>query len=118
MRVPLLDLREQFAGLKDEILKEIGEVCDSQMFILGKKVEKLENEISAYCGSKYSCGVTSGSDALIIALMIEGIGAGDEVLVPAMTFVATANVVQRLGDEAVEELILGFIDDKFATVVE
>ena len=97
MRVPLLDLKEQFAGLKDEILKEISDICDSQMFILGKKVEKLESEISQYCGSKYACGVTSGSDALIMALMIENIGAGDEVITTPFTFFATVGAIARVG---------------------
>ena len=69
MQVPLLDLKGQYQGMKEEILKEIAEVCDSQHFILGPKVEKLEAEAAAYCHSKYSVGVTSGSDALIIALM-------------------------------------------------
>lgn len=97
MRVPLLDLKEQFAGLRDEILKEVSDICDSQMFILGKKVEKLESEISQYCGSKYACGVTSGSDALIIALMIENIGPGDEVITTPFTFFATVGAIARVG---------------------
>jgi dTDP-4-amino-4,6-dideoxygalactose transaminase len=97
MQVPLLDLKGQFAGLREEILREITEVCDSQAFILGKKVEKLEQEINQYCGSKFSCGVSSGSDALIIALMVEGIGAGDEVITTPFTFFATVGAIARVG---------------------
>lgn len=71
MKVPLLDLCPQYNSLKDEILKEIAEVCDSQRFILGAKVEKLEEELKIYCQSAGCVGVTSGSDALLIALMVE-----------------------------------------------
>ena len=77
MQVPLLDLRDQYAPLRDEIMKEIAEICDSQRFILGDKVVKLEKELAEYCGAPHVCGVTSGSDALLIALMVENIGAGD-----------------------------------------
>lgn len=97
MQVPLLDLKGQFAGLRDEILREMTEVCDSQMFILGKKVETLEKEINQYCGTNYSCGVSSGSDALIIAMMVEGIGAGDEVITSPFTFFATVGAIARIG---------------------
>ena len=97
MKVPLLDLQGQYNNLKDEILKEIVEVCDSQRFILGPKVEKLEKEIAEYCQSNFSCGVTSGSDALIIALMVEGIGYGDEVITTPFTFFATVGAIVRVG---------------------
>jgi dTDP-4-amino-4,6-dideoxygalactose transaminase len=97
MQVPLLDLKEQYRGLKEEILKEISDICDSQYFILGDKVQKLEDEISEYCGSKYACGVTSGSDALIISLMVEKIGAGDEVITTPFTFFATVGAISRVG---------------------
>lgn len=86
MAVPLLDLKAQYASIKEEILKEISEISDSQYFILGPKVEKLEKEVAAYCASNFAVGVTSGSDALIIALMVEGIGPGDEVIIPPFTF--------------------------------
>ena len=97
MQVPLLDLKEQYRGLKEEILKEISDICDSQYFILGDKVQKLEDEISEYCGSKYACGVTSGSDALIISLMVEKIGFGDEVITTPFTFFATVGAISRVG---------------------
>ena len=101
MKVPLLDLQGQYNNLKDEILKEIVEVCDSQRFILGPKVEKLEKEIAEYCQSNFSCGVTSGSDALIIALMVEGIGYGDEVITTPFTFFATVGAIVRVGAKPV-----------------
>ncbi len=97
MQVPLLDLKPQYQSMKEEILAEIGAICDSQMFILGEKVQKLEAEIAQYCDCKYSCGVTSGSDALIIALMVEGIGPGDEVITTPFTFFATVGAICRVG---------------------
>lgn len=97
MQVPLLDLVEQYASLKDEFMKEIAEICDSQRFILGDKVTKLERELAEYCGVPHVCGVTSGSDALLIALMAEKIGYGDEVITSPFTFFATAGAVARVG---------------------
>ena len=78
MQVPLLDLRAQYSPLKAEILETVAELCDSQRFILGPKVEAFEQELAAYCQSGGAVGVTSGSDALIIALMVEGVKPGDE----------------------------------------
>lgn len=97
MQVPLLDLQAQYRPMKEEILKEISEICDSQRFILGPKVEKLEKEVAAYCHSNYCVGVTSGSDALIIALMVENIKAGDEVITTPFTFFATVGAIARVG---------------------
>jgi len=71
MQVPLLDLRAQYAPLKEEILAAVAEICDSQRFILGDKVETLEKELADYCRSGAAVGVSSGSDALLIALMAE-----------------------------------------------
>jgi len=96
-----LDLRAQYASMKDEIMAEIERVCDSQMFILGKDVEKFENEVAEYCGAEAAVGVTSGSDALIIALMAEGIGYGDEVITTPFTFFATAGAIARVGAKPV-----------------
>ncbi len=101
MQVPLLDLKAQYASMKEEILAEVAAVCDSQMFILGNKVEKLETELNAYCRSTCSVGLTSGSDALIIALMVEGIKAGDEVITTPFTFFATAGAIVRVGAKPV-----------------
>ena len=97
MKVPLLDLKEQFKSMKSEIMSEIEAICDSQYFILGPKVEKFEKELAEYSGTKYAVGVSSGSDALIIALMAEGIGHGDEVITTPFTFFATAGAISRVG---------------------
>ena len=67
MTIPLLDLREQYRSIEEEILPELKELCASQHFILGEKVERFEHELAAYCGVPFACGVTSGSDALIIS---------------------------------------------------
>ena len=101
MKVPLLDLCPQYNSLKDEILKEIAEVCDSQRFILGAKVEKLEEELKIYCQSTGCVGVTSGSDALLIALMVEQIKPGDEIITSPFTFFATVGAIVRAGAKPV-----------------
>jgi dTDP-4-amino-4,6-dideoxygalactose transaminase len=97
MPVPLLDLKQQYASIRDDILRVTEEVYQSQMFILGKQVEEFERDFAAYCQSKHAIGVSSGTDALLVALMVLGVGAGDEVIVPAYSFFATAGVVARLG---------------------
>ena len=97
MSVPLLDLKLQYASIRDEILRVTEEVYASQAFILGKRVEEFERDFAAYCRTKHAIGLSSGTDALLIALMVLGIGPGDEVIVPAFSFFATAGVVDRLG---------------------
>jgi dTDP-4-amino-4,6-dideoxygalactose transaminase len=97
MPVPLLDLKPQYAAIRDEVLRVTEEVYASQHFILGKKVEAFERDFAAYCQSKHAIGLSSGTDALLIALMVLGVGPGDEVIVPAYSFFATAGVVARLG---------------------
>jgi len=97
MNIPLLDLHCIHDEIRDEIRAAIDEVCDTERFILGPKVETLETEIAAYCSAPHACGVTSGSDALLIALMAEGIGQGDEVITTPFTFFATAGAVSRVG---------------------
>src|SRR2546425_1079443 len=97
MPIPLLDLKPQYAKIRGEILRVTEEVYDSQAFILGKRVEAFERDFAAYCGSKHAIGVSSGTDALLVALMVLGVTAGDEVIVPAHSFFATAGVVARLG---------------------
>src|SRR5213075_253795 len=97
MTIPLLDLKAQYAQIKDEVLRVTEEVYASQMFILGKRVDEFERHFAAYCQSRFAVGLSSGTDALLIALMVLDIKAGDEVIVPAYSFFATAGVVERLG---------------------
>jgi dTDP-4-amino-4,6-dideoxygalactose transaminase len=97
MAVPLLDLKLQYATIRDEVLRVTDEVYSSQMFILGKRVDAFEADFAAYCRTGHALGVSSGTDALLIALMVLGVGPGDEVIVPAYSFFATAGVVDRLG---------------------
>jgi dTDP-4-amino-4,6-dideoxygalactose transaminase len=96
MKVPLLDLKPQYQLLKKEIDEAVQKVIESQYFIMGPDVAKLEEEINQYLGCKYSVGVTSGTDALLLALMAIGIKPGDEIIVPTYSFFATAGVVARL----------------------
>jgi dTDP-4-amino-4,6-dideoxygalactose transaminase len=97
MKVKLLDLQTQYLPIRNEIRRAIDEVCDQQALILGPHVEKFERALAAYSGVKHAIGVSSGTDALLCALMALGIKAGDEVIVPAFTFFATAGSVARLG---------------------
>jgi len=97
MAIPLLDLKQQYALIKDEVLRVTEEIYESQMFILGKRVDDFERDFAAYCQTSHAIGVSSGTDALLEALMVLGVGHGDEVIVPAYSFFATAGVVDRLG---------------------
>ncbi len=97
MAVPLLDLKLQYATIRDEVLRVTDEVYSSQMFILGKRVDAFEADLAAYCRTGHAVGISSGTDALLIALMVLGVGPGHEVIVPAYSFFATAGVVDRLG---------------------
>ena len=96
-KVPLLDLKAQYAAIRDEILPVIASVCDSQHFILGEHVRAFEAEVARYCGASAGIGVSSGTDALLLALMAFGIGAGDEVITSPFTFFATAGTIARSG---------------------
>lgn len=97
MKVPFFDLKLQFKAIEQEIKAALEEVFKSQQFILGSQVEKLEQTIARYCGTRYAIGVASGSDALFLSLMVLGTGPGDEVLLPPFTFFATAGAVSRTG---------------------
>jgi dTDP-4-amino-4,6-dideoxygalactose transaminase len=97
MNVKLLDLQAQYLPLRQEIRRAIDEVSDAQALILGPHVERFERELAAYCGTKHAIGVSSGTDALLCALMALGVGPGDEVVCPSFTFFATAGSVARLG---------------------
>lgn len=97
MHVPMLDLKAQYQTIKDECLKVTQEIYESQHFILGPHVEKLEKEIADYCATKYAVGVSSGTDALLLSLMAANIGHGDRVITTPYTFFATAGAVSRVG---------------------
>jgi len=97
MQVPLLDLKEQYTTIKEEILKTAEDVFESQYFILGPKVKALEEEISEYCSSAHAVGVSSGTDALLISMMAADIGYQDTVITSPYTFFATAGCIARTG---------------------
>src|SRR5476651_1084765 len=95
--VPLLDLKAQYAQISAEIMPVIEQVCASQRFILGEHVVALEAEVAAYCAASAGIGVSSGTDALLLALMALGVGVGDEIITTPFTFFATAGTIARLG---------------------
>ena len=101
MKVPFLDLKSQYLSIKKEINKEVLDTLNSSNYSLGPKVEAFEKNFSKYCNTKYSVGVNSGTSALHIALQSLDIGSGDEVIVPAMTFVATPMAVSYTGAKPV-----------------
>lgn len=99
--VPLLDLQAQYQPIRDEVLAAITRVCDSQRFIMGPEVEGLERELARQLEVNHTVGVSSGTDALLAAMMALNIGAGDEVITSTFSFFATAGSVARLGAKPV-----------------
>jgi len=97
MKVPLLDLKAQYATIKNDVLAAVNDVLDSQVCILGPKVVELEQQVAALSHCKFGIGVSSGTDALLAALMALEIGAGDEVITTPFTFFATAGSIARAG---------------------
>ena len=96
MKVPSLDLRPPLEDLRDEIIEAITQVIDSTRYIMGPEIDSLEKEIAEYCGTADAVGVSSGTDALLLSLMVLDVGPGDLVLTSNFSFFATAGVVARL----------------------
>jgi dTDP-4-amino-4,6-dideoxygalactose transaminase len=101
IEVPLLDLKAQYATIREEIEPVLREVVESQYFIMGPKVAAFEQEVAAYNRSRHAVGCANGSDAIVLALQALGVGPGDQVVCPTYTFFATAGSVHRLGAKPV-----------------
>jgi dTDP-4-amino-4,6-dideoxygalactose transaminase len=97
MKVPLLDLRAQYATIKDKVNMAVAEVMESQRFVMGDQVLSLEKEIAQFCGVPFALGVASGTDALLLSLKALGVGPGDSVVTVPYTFFATAGAIVNLG---------------------
>jgi dTDP-4-amino-4,6-dideoxygalactose transaminase len=97
MRVPLLDLQAQYQPIRDQILAAVTRVSDSQRFIMGPEVDALERELASMLGVRHAVSVSSGTDALLVALMALGVKAGDEVVTTTFSFFATAGAIVRVG---------------------
>jgi dTDP-4-amino-4,6-dideoxygalactose transaminase len=107
--IPLLDLKAQYATIREEIATEITRICDNQSFVLGEPVARLEREIAAYCSTPHAVGCASGSDAILLALRALGVQPGDEVLTVPYSFFATAGYIVHAGAKPV------FVDIEPAT---
>lgn len=101
MRVPMLDLRPQYRSIEKEVREAIDRVLESQRFIFGEVLEDFERSVAEYCEVPHAIGCASGSDALLLALMVFGIGTGDEVITTPFSFYSTASSITRLGAKPV-----------------
>ena len=101
MNVPLLDLRQQYATIREPVRAAIDAICDSQALILGKTTEDFEKRLAEYCGTKHAIGLSSGTDALLAIFMAMGLKPGDEIICPSFTFFATAGCIHRIGAKPV-----------------
>ena len=121
-KIPFIDLAAQQARIRGDIEKRIQAVLDHGQYIMGPEIAELEGKLAAYCGAKHAIGVSSGTDALLVALMGLGIGSGDAVFVPAFTFPATAEAIVVAGatpvfvdvDEASGNLDPGDLEKRLA----
>lgn len=96
-KIPIVDLRAQYAAIRDQVRDAIDAVAESQQFILGPAVNQFETEMAAFLGCRHAVGVASGSDALLLALMALGVGRGDAVITTPFTFFSTVSSITRLG---------------------
>ena len=101
MKIPLVDLQAQYGGIREDVLAAMTRVCDSQKFILGHEVEALERELAIMLGVVHAIGVSSGTDALLMAMMALDVAPGDEVITSPYTFFSTAGSIVRLGAKPV-----------------
>jgi dTDP-4-amino-4,6-dideoxygalactose transaminase len=101
MKLPILDLNVQYEPIKENVLQAMKDVFDSKRFINGPQIAELEGKIAEYCQCKYTIGVSSGTDAILISLMALDIGYGDEVITTPFTFFATAGCIYRVGAKPV-----------------
>src|SRR5713226_9171698 len=97
MKVPLLDLKAEYAGLREEILPALDRVCEKAAFVLGEEVEGFEREFAAYCGTKHCIALSTGTAALHLGLLALGVQPGDEVITSPNTFLATAEAITYCG---------------------
>src|SRR5512141_3347454 len=95
--IPMVNLKAQYAEIQDEIVRGFADTLDNCAFILGPNVQAFEQEAAEYLGVKHAIGCASGTDALHLALLAEGVGPGDEVITSAFTFIATAEAIKYVG---------------------
>lgn len=97
MKIPLVDLHAQYRTIKHEIAAAFEDVLENMQLFLGPQVQEFEKEFAAYCGCRYGIGLSSGTDALVLALRACDIGPGDEVITVANTFIATVEAIAQVG---------------------